>query len=115
MLIVISHQGDAKQNHSEISRHSHEDHSYSSVSARMLENRNAQTVLVGMFKGVATSEKGLAVSQNVKQSYHMLKVRQQAQDGVAYAKPHIPKPRFNLITVLALPEMSSYTDPLRIA
>ena len=37
----------------------------------------------------------------------MLKTRQQAQDGVTYAKLHVTKPRLNLITPSALPEMES--------
>ena len=37
----------------------------------------------------------------------MLKARQQAQYGVAYAKPHVTKPKLNLIIVSALPEMDS--------
>lgn len=35
----------------------------------------------------------------------MLKPRQKTQNGVTYAKPHVTKPRFNLITILSLPEM----------
>ena len=35
----------------------------------------------------------------------LLKTRQQAQSGVAYAKPPVPKLRVNLITGSALPEM----------
>lgn len=42
---------------------------------------------------------------------HVFKVlkkkRQEAPNGVVYAKPHIPKPRFNLITVSAIPETES--------
>lgn len=33
--------------------------------------------------------------------------KQQAQNDVTYAKPHIAKGRFDLITVLILPEMES--------
>ena len=37
----------------------------------------------------------------------LLKTRQQAQNGVAYAKPHITNLRLNLIASSALPEMES--------
>ena len=36
-----------------------------------------------------------------------LKIRKQAQNGVAYAKPQISKLQFNLIPISALPEMES--------
>lgn len=37
----------------------------------------------------------------------LLKIRKQAQSGVAYAMPQITKLRFHLITILAPPEMES--------
>ena len=37
----------------------------------------------------------------------VLKPAQQVQKGATYAKPHITKPRLNVITVSALPEMGS--------
>ena len=39
----------------------------------------------------------------------LLKTRQQAQNGVTYAKPHAIKPGLNLITVSVLSEMESQT------
>lgn len=36
-----------------------------------------------------------------------LKKKDEAPNGVVYSKPHIPKPRFNLITVSAIPETES--------
>lgn len=36
-----------------------------------------------------------------------MKTRQQIPNGVTYAKPHIAKPKSNLFTILALPEMDS--------
>lgn len=40
-------------------------------------------------------------------TYVMLKAKQQTANGVTYAKPHITKLRFKLITLSALPEMES--------
>ena len=40
----------------------------------------------------------------------MLKTREQAPNGVFYAKLHVTKPRHTLITVSALPEMESLTS-----
>lgn len=37
----------------------------------------------------------------------LLKTRQQAQNGVAYAQLHVTKLRFNSITVSSLPEPES--------
>lgn len=35
------------------------------------------------------------------------KKKKQAQNGVTYSKPHVTKPRLNLITVSTPPEMES--------
>lgn len=37
------------------------------------------------------------------------KIGQQTQNRITYTKSPVTKPRFNLITVLALPEMESHT------
>ena len=44
---------------------------------------------------------------NCMSSKYLKKKRQEAPNGVVYAKSHIPKPRFNLITVSAIPETES--------
>ena len=46
-------------------------------------------------------------SERNKKLAALLKTRQRAPNGVAFAKPHVTKLRFNLITILTLPEMES--------
>ena len=62
---------------------------------RTKRNWSPPTLLVGMLNGADTLEESLAVPQNIKQNYHMLKTRQQAQNGVTHAKPHITKLKLN--------------------
>lgn len=45
----------------------------------------------------------------------LLKTRQQVQNGATYAKPHITKPRRDLITVLVPPETASSTSQSGVA
>ena len=87
MLTIIG-QGDANQNHSEVPPHTH-------WGGEEVEKLEPPTVLVGLRNDAATLEESLAVSQNIKQYYHMLKARQRAQNGVAHTKPHITKLKLN--------------------
>lgn len=54
---------------------------------------------------------GSATSKEIRKNESILecvlKTRQLAPNGVVYVKPHLTKPRFNLITVSAPPEMES--------
>lgn len=40
----------------------------------------------------------------------LLKARQQVPNGVTYAEPQVTKPRLDLITVSAIPELQSSTS-----
>ena len=57
--------------------------------------RKSNLLLIKIKDGVTTLEESLAVLQNIKQNYHMLKARQHAQNGVAHTKPHITKLKLN--------------------
>ena len=71
MLNIINHQGNANQNHNEISLHSSQNHHHQKdhkyrMSAKMWRKGNPHMLLMGMLIGAATVEYGMEVSQKVK-------------------------------------------------
>ena len=76
-MLNITHQGNASQNHNEISPHTcqngqHQKHK-KQVLARMWRERNPSALPVGMQTGAATVENSMEVPQKLKkENYHMI-------------------------------------------
>ena len=71
MLNIINHQGNANQNHNEISFHRCQNHYHQKdhkqrMSAKMWRKGNPHMLLMGMLIGAATVEYSMEVSQKVK-------------------------------------------------